>query len=335
MSNFCISCGARLNPDDVYCESCGALIEPSPVQNKVDMDKPIQDITETPTQYAATRPAQEYFSQHTQLPLAKTTPPWVKWAIVGVGVAFIAIIAVLIIFLQKPTETDANQVSSTNTTLASPQPPQNEITNASFVGRWLWADGQPGENNTFEFKEQSGMLIATIGNGIAQLEMKHESGRTIKGIAIDNERNERIPVTAELSEDSNKLVFTFAPPASEYVTRVAWREGYKPDSIDTPPTKTEESSSFSGGSTSANLVSDEEDAIAAVKNKADVLKWYETLRKAGKEKNARIDVDSEENDKYIVHVYEVVQNYGEPSHTATFGWFEVEKKTGFVKSIVP
>ncbi|WP_017813029.1 hypothetical protein [Paenibacillus shenyangensis] len=46
-----------------------------------------------------------------------------------------------------------------------------------------------------------------------------------------------------------------------------------------------------------------------------------------------VEVDSETSTKYTVHVYEVVQDDAETSHTATYGWYDVDKFTGKITSM--
>lgn len=46
-----------------------------------------------------------------------------------------------------------------------------------------------------------------------------------------------------------------------------------------------------------------------------------------------IEVDSEDNKYYIVHVYDVISN-SEESHTATTGWYQVDKYTGEIINIM-
>jgi hypothetical protein len=50
---------------------------------------------------------------------------------------------------------------------------------------------------------------------------------------------------------------------------------------------------------------------------------------------AVIEVDSEDAAAYTVHAYEIVDEGRGQSHTATFGWYEVSKKTGIVTRTMP
>ena len=46
-----------------------------------------------------------------------------------------------------------------------------------------------------------------------------------------------------------------------------------------------------------------------------------------------IEVDSMDNKYYIIHVYDIVIN-GEESHTATTGWYQVNKYSGEIINIM-
>jgi hypothetical protein len=77
-----------------------------------------------------------------------------------------------------------------------------------------------------------------------------------------------------------------------------------------------------------------DDAVAKVKALPDVTEWAGTVKAAGG--SPHIDVDSEDATAYTVHVYEIVKETDDmPSHTATMGWYTVDKATGEVKEAAP
>lgn len=39
-------------------------------------------------------------------------------------------------------------------------------------------------------------------------------------------------------------------------------------------------------------------------------------------------LDHEDGDDYIIHVYDIIKNEGEPGHTTTLGWYVINKKSG-------
>lgn len=65
-----------------------------------------------------------------------------------------------------------------------------------------------------------------------------------------------------------------------------------------------------------------DEAVAKIRSLPEVVEYFKAVPKA------IIEIDSEENDSYSIHVYEIKDN-----HTATFNWFEVDKKTGSIKEM--
>lgn len=76
------------------------------------------------------------------------------------------------------------------------------------------------------------------------------------------------------------------------------------------------------------------DAVARVTALPDVAAWIKLVQTESPANRIVIDVDSEDVTTYTVHAYELVQDeLG--GHSATFGWYEVAKATGVVRSVMP
>lgn len=70
-------------------------------------------------------------------------------------------------------------------------------------------------------------------------------------------------------------------------------------------------------------------ALAAIESRNEVKEYQKMLTEAGK--NAEIEVENGDGE-WSVHVFEIVKNDRDgSSHTATFGWYRVDKKTGTVE----
>lgn len=67
------------------------------------------------------------------------------------------------------------------------------------------------------------------------------------------------------------------------------------------------------------------------KNALNLIKKY--LQKNNAYIADNIEVDSVDNKYYIIHVYDVIEN-SEESHTATTGWYQVDKYTGEIIDIM-
>lgn len=70
----------------------------------------------------------------------------------------------------------------------------------------------------------------------------------------------------------------------------------------------------------ANRTITKEDAIVKVKTIPEVVDYIIRVPQA------KVEVGGEENDSYLIQVFEVVKG-----HTATFNWYKVDKTTGEVK----
>jgi|SRR5450759_3663414 len=77
------------------------------------------------------------------------------------------------------------------------------------------------------------------------------------------------------------------------------------------------------------------EAMTRVSEDVKVGAWVTFVKGQNAQDRAVVEVDSEDAAVYTVHVYEVVEDGGGMSHTATFGWYEVSKKTGAVTRIMP
>lgn len=74
-------------------------------------------------------------------------------------------------------------------------------------------------------------------------------------------------------------------------------------------------------------VPDEATAIHKVRIRTEVIKYEADLRRASSKASFEVNEDA---DGWSIQVFEIVKNEGEVSHTATFGWYRVVKKTGEV-----
>lgn len=75
----------------------------------------------------------------------------------------------------------------------------------------------------------------------------------------------------------------------------------------------------------------EEKAVDLVMAMPDVKQFFKNVTKSKLAKPV-IDVDRKEGNAYVVHVYEVVNDGPETSHTATKNWYYVDINTGKIKT---
>jgi hypothetical protein len=223
---------------------------------------------------------------------------------------------------QKPPEIVS---TPTETDTSSPTPPGQDSPAPSpagslndLAGKWVVMGGEPGgdtKEQEFELRVEDGKLMGELGKNLDRLELTEVSRSKLKGECYTDEQ--KIPTEVEVAEDRKQMTLTLAPPASEYVVIVARRpkEGENaPDGSNPPPSP-------------SGLLS-EEQALEKVREVAEVKEWLAALERAGKPPH--IVIDREEEGSFIVHVYEVVQDSPDQSHTATMGWYRVNRSTGKV-----
>lgn len=81
-------------------------------------------------------------------------------------------------------------------------------------------------------------------------------------------------------------------------------------------------------------VTSKDDAVARVSALPDVARWIKLVQTDSPANRIVVEVDSEGVTTYTVHAYEFVQD-DMGGHSATFGWYEVVKATGVVRSVMP
>src|SRR5262245_43110540 len=75
----------------------------------------------------------------------------------------------------------------------------------------------------------------------------------------------------------------------------------------------------------------EQEALRIVSSRAEVKRWKASVTSAEAKRRgviANIEVDRKEEAQIVVHVYELVPDDAENSHTATFNWYYVNDNTG-------
>ncbi len=184
---------------------------------------------------------------------------------------------------------------------------------SAYVGPWVEDNGPGRSRNTFELTEVAGHIRGVITPDGDSVDLAPDGPDRLKGTYTS--KGEHIPLTAEFA-DGDRLKLVLAPPASEFVTVYARR----PEGIG--------SASAGGGPVSAA------EAEALVRALPAVKQWLGVLGAAGASR-AHIDVEPDGPSKYSVHVYEVVDDGGGASHSATQGWYEVDRRTRRVTSQMP
>jgi hypothetical protein len=217
--------------------------------------------------------------------------------------------------VSPPLQTDT---SSPPPGLSQPSPAG---TLQDLAGMWIVMGGEPGSDakeQQFELRVEDGKLIGELGRNLDRLELTEVTRSKLRGEYFTDEQ--KMPAEAEVSEDRQQMTLTLAPPASEYVVIVARR----PKSAERVPDGSASPPSGSGG------LLTEEQALQKVREVREVKEWLGAMQRAGKPPH--IVIDREEEGSFIVQVYEIVQDGPDQAHTATMGWYRVNRRTGEVTS---
>jgi hypothetical protein len=196
-----------------------------------------------------------------------------------------------------------------------------------FVGYWYEDEKGSIDDATdvFVVKEVGGKLeLGFFGDaeGAPTLSIKNQSDTVLECEATFPDGKIQ-PLKLELQPGGKKLVATVgATEEDTEITTLAKSERPPKTKTDTSAASTESSGS------SPALPTSPDDAIAIIKAQREVVQFMSDLQRAGKV--AHVECDSEDTNAYHIHVFEVVNEPGGPSHTATMGWYTVDKKTGKV-----
>ncbi len=106
------------------------------------------------------------------------------------------------------------------------------------------------------------------------------------------------------------------------------------DQSSKPANQTQSKNAKSNGRKSAakkHKALTEKDALAAIENLSEVREFRQGVLATKGKATPVVEVDRKEGNEYIIHVYEIVPDDAETSHTATFNWYYVNIKSGKIR----
>ncbi len=319
-SKFCEQCGSALGEADKFCMTCG-----HPVDAPVEATLP-ETVPEAPVAppVPAPEPRPVPINPAPQLFVAPTSARSPS-AITPTTIGIVAIVVIALgggiwwFLTQKPANPPANRPVATATGAQPSSIPTATVVPAqpgeAFIGRWYPDMSSGAEPDTFiTFKQEGNQLIGT-GKKPSDGQLEFPVGAGPKLTGVFRQGTTSFPATADLLSDNKKMVVTLAPPNSEYQTEVLWRDEPPPPDKEVPGI--EKITNYS-----------EQQARDLISMREDVQKFAKQL--AAKKSSVHIDVAPEDEQTYSVHVYEIVDDGDGMSHTATFAWYKVDRKTGKV-----
>lgn len=163
---------------------------------------------------------------------AGRTKKWVAVVLGAVALLLLALVSYIIwayahITCPKPatnTSSGGSAPSGKPPTAVTAPNPAAAVKIEDFAGAWLFVDESGGNGNTIVLKLNGNRIQGTAGDSPdRKIDLGPGGQGQLKG-TITAPGQDAIPMTAELSTDKKKLIFTFAPPQSEYVVSVAIRQ---------------------------------------------------------------------------------------------------------------
>ncbi|MCW5942256.1 MAG: zinc ribbon domain-containing protein [Fimbriimonadaceae bacterium] len=312
-TKFCENCGAALAPDGRFCEGCGHPVEPTA---GVPAPRAVPSPT-IPAPSAAPAPTPTYVA-----PIAPTAyPAPANGGTKGLPLILLGVVVLAAAggggwwWMNRPKAPTTGTAPPTTTTPGSPPATPIAGPGDAFVGAWYPED----ESGNGDRNER--LVITKLGNKLIGLSDQSSEGRMELAIVpgdklegtFTDPNGDVIPVTVEMLAGGKKMVLTLAPPASEYQTVVLWKDE-------------SEQAGMTQSSVSRSL--DEDGALQKVAALPEVKGFIKTLEAQGK--RARFDASLEDGASYSVRVYEIVDDGGGASHSATFGWYKVDRNSGAV-----
>jgi len=320
---FCGKCGTELAPGAGFCPRCGAAFTgaggPPP--------QPPAQAPWSPPAPPAAGPTGAYPSASPPTPRTSGAGP-----LIGAIVAVVLVLIVLggigaYIAWQKlvphppkvvpsgiPVAGDQAGTQAPGTEGSSPA----TVSLDDLVGQWsvqeAVLDGPPPDTLTFE--RQGDLVVGSLSDRInTRLELGLVDGAW-RGNYYDPQVVQQA-ADAQLTGGNRLEVHATDRDGARNLLIIATRGGSGP-----------------GPTGSAGPVTSPQQAVDLVAAMPDIKEWMAQVQAAaqqGERRSAHVDVDSEEPNMYIVHVYEMVDDEM-GGHTATYGWYEVHKQTGEVKS---
>lgn len=261
---FCPACGHQNPAVARFCEECGAAADAAPAVSAgvappalpTQFRAAARPVSPPAPQFvAATPPAPP------ARPFAPTPPTYADAVprsrrLAATLYAFVALLliasATVAVLLFKPFGLFAGTMASqsqpfrtpvanapatpesTANDVASPQPPGPTapvqgapVTLDDFAGTWVvmnesgtYDTDQDPNAGTLAFWRSNDQLLGRASGGTMQLNVLN--GAKLSGTFFADK--DAIPMTVELSQDKQQITIVLAPPASEYIVAVAWRQ---------------------------------------------------------------------------------------------------------------
>ncbi|QHV00087.1 zinc ribbon domain-containing protein [Synechocystis sp. CACIAM 05] len=320
---FCTNCGNRLSPQVRFCESCGCPValtsEPpsfsGPPLSPLPPPPPTFNVDEVPSYKRGVTPWIPFFLLFSSVVVlgglwwlgAFNLPQWNQW-----------LVKIL------PTNTSSPVVTSPTPTVAPVD--ANAVSLEDFVGVWMVMEGAPGEGEEAIFTMSlEGNVIVVEAEG-DRVEFPTLNGRKLEGSAVED--GVTIPITVELNQNKDQIIVTVLPPNSELQVGVGQRVKGIND-LDSPSNSRDNSLNMD-----ENVLT-ERQALELLIAWPEIADWMQRVQQEAPQNQTLLEIVETTPQQYLIRAYESVNNPREPDHTATFGWYNVDRQTGEVTQSIP
>lgn len=200
------------------------------------------------------------------------------------------------------------------------------------LGRWVRVDYSGATDD-----ERAPLVLRAMGAGVVaalptgRLVLAPSGPRRLTG-KLEANGSEAVPASLDLNLEGDQAVLVLAPPASEYVVSVLWKEvagGLGPAERLRPAAEPSRQKRAPVSQVEGPV--SEATAVARVRTLPEVAAWLATL--GANSGRARFAIEGSEPAAYTIRVYEAVPDGGGGGHSATFGWWDVDRQTGEVTRV--
>ncbi len=318
---FCPNCGANLSPGMRFCESCGfpiaSILDPPSFLGppSAPLSPPPLGVNKVVSHKRSRIPWIPFLLFFSAIILSGGL-----WSLGWLNPTFWS----QWIAKTLPTNIGSSVVTSPNPTIAPVD--ANAVSLQDFVGVWMAMEGDPGSGReTFiTMGLEENIIVADIEGD--RLELPVLNGRRLEG----NLRQDgvTIPITAELNQDKQQITFIARPPNSELQVAV----GMKVEGIDDLPNN---SDSMANSPNLSGTILSEQEALDRLLAQPEIANWMEQVQREAPLNQTLLEIVETTPEQYLIRAYESVNNPGEPGHTATFGWYNINRQTGEVTTAMP
>ncbi|MDY6795729.1 MAG: zinc ribbon domain-containing protein [Actinomycetota bacterium] len=325
---ICPRCGKNLTESSEFCTYCGAMVEPPPGGGERIEQTPTPPQDQPPPTAGVTPPSGAPPSA--PKPKRSTLP----WILGGIGLAIVVTVALVLIFVVFGGETNTSGPELVVENFYKSLEMKNvdlmlETMDPDFVAQ---IEAQLGPDyrellDTYFMPFFPDDLTVDITGFDTKMEGDRAEVKIVEGaMSYTDEYGDK--VTESASEGDLLALELVKLGDSWYLSTKTLEENFNFD-ISQLEGVDEGNGYEDGGDTITLPVDNEDEILTLVLDIPEVMDWFLEVE------SPQYEI-SDENTSFVVHLFEYVEGGSDlPGHTATFGWYAVDKETGEVFEVAP